>query len=238
MADQIALKNYFGDVIQVDGKCWQFVGIDDRQPTHTSGDVSALFATCEDCLGGIDPVDPPTGFSQSMGDCHYIYGDPSTIAIDPTSASLNVDDNSSDNEIVWWTHTEGGVEYVIKYTQQDFAFTAGGKSIDQVVVSASDGSVNDTYTLTDPQSATRRNGLPWINGGVSGLGTAMSYNVSERIIPPEDCCSILGDYFALFNLNVQPTSGFYGISGRKLKRLPLLLLIPLLQLVWMVLGYS
>jgi hypothetical protein len=93
-----------------------------------------------------------------------------------------------------------------------FAFTAGGKSISQVTVSASDLSVNDIYTLTDPQSATRRNGLPWINGGVSGLGTAMSYNVTERIIPPEDCCSILGDYFGLFNLNVQPAAGFSNVD--------------------------
>jgi hypothetical protein len=55
-------------------------------------------------------------------------------------------------------------------------------------------------------------GLMMVNDGVSGLGTAMTYNVTERIIPPEDCCNILGDYFALFNLNVQPTSGFNNID--------------------------
>jgi hypothetical protein len=212
MPDKIVLQKYYGDVIQVDGKCWQFAGVDDIVHTHTSGDVSALFASCDDCLSGNNPlIVPPSGLSQSLGDVHYVYGDPDTIALDPTMASFNVDDNSSDNEIVWWTHTEGGVEYVIKYTQQEFTYTAGGRSIDQVVVSASDGSVDDTYTLNSPtQDSTLRNGGAWTNGGVSGLGTAISYNITERIIENADCSEALGvsSHFGLFNLEVSPNSGF------------------------------
>ena len=151
MPDKIVLQKYYGDVIQVDGKCWQFAGVDDIVHTHTSGDVSALFASCEDCIVDLNPIIvPPSGLSQALGDVHYVYGIPSTISSDPTMASFNVDDNISTNEIVWWTHTENSVEYVIKYTQQEFTYTAGGLSIDQIVVSASDLSVNDTYTLTDP----------------------------------------------------------------------------------------
>jgi hypothetical protein len=136
MVDTIVFDKYVGEVIQVDGKCWQFLGLNDQPPTHTSGDVSAIFANCADCTGGAEPLVPPSGISQALGDTHYVYGKPSTIIVDPTSASLNVDDNSSDNEIVWWTHTEGSVEYVIKYAQQEFAYTSGGRSISEITVSA------------------------------------------------------------------------------------------------------
>jgi hypothetical protein len=212
MADRIALDKYYGEVIHVDGKCWQFIGLNDENITHTSGDVSAIFADCTDCLGGVNPIVPPSGTSMLLGDVHYVYGKPSTILASPVMASLNVDDNSSDNEIVWWTHTEGGVEYVIKYAQQEFAYTSGGRSIDQVVVSASDGSVSDTYTISAGQTATLRNGGFWLNGGVSGLGTAMEYNITERLISQSECVEILTGDFALFNLSVFPASGFNAID--------------------------
>jgi hypothetical protein len=206
--DQIGFNKYYGQTILVDGKCWTFAGVDDRPPTHASGDVSAIYETCNDCILNVNAIVPPSGLSQLMGDVHYIYGDPDSIATDPYLASFNVDDNSSNNEIVWWTHTEGGVEYVIKYSQQLFAYTVGGRSINQVVVSASDGSVNDTYTITDPQSATLLNGGSWIGYNEGLLGNAISFSVQERVFPPTDCCEIFDDYFSLFNLTVSPASGF------------------------------
>ena len=212
MPDKVVLDSYYGDVLLISGKCWFYTGA--TSATQTGHIATSAFTSCNECLTGLPvPFSPPSGASMSLGDCHYVYGIPATIATDPTSASLNVDDNSSNNEIVWWTHTEGGVEYVIKYSQQDFAFTAGGKSIDEIIVSASDLSVVDTYTVASPtQSATLRNGISWINGGVSGLGTAMSYNITERIIDPTDCCNIQATHFGLFNLQVYPANGFDNIE--------------------------
>jgi hypothetical protein len=40
----------------------------------------------------------------------------------------------------------------------------------------------------------------------------MSYNITERIIPPSECSAILNEHFGLFNLEVFPNSGFYNMD--------------------------
>jgi len=211
--DNIILDSYYGDVVLVSGKCWYYGGTTLSAQTPHAPPLSA-FDSCEDCVTSGIAFTPPSGMSFCMGDMHYLYGNPTSIAIDPTSASFNVDDNSSTNEIVWWTHCEGGIEYFIKYSQQEFAYTSGGKAINEVIVSASNGLISDTYTLITPQSGTLRNAGSWANGGVSGLGTGMKFNITDRIISSGECSAIISpsSHFGLFNIDVTPNSGFSNIS--------------------------
>jgi hypothetical protein len=44
------MDKFYGDVIEVSGKCWEFIGLDDSTPQFTSGDISQSFESCNDCI--------------------------------------------------------------------------------------------------------------------------------------------------------------------------------------------
>jgi hypothetical protein len=150
MAGDEVIINYPGsNYVMIEGQCYEFIEfMEDETPEGLV--VDGTFDSCEDCENPPNSSSSSSNSSSSSsvvisfppscagcgstGDVHWIWGD-DLETNGPDMASFNVDDNSSLNEIVWFTFLEGVTEYTIKYTQQEFVFTAGGKSIDTITVS-------------------------------------------------------------------------------------------------------
>jgi hypothetical protein len=155
MADNIALDKYYGEVIHVAGKCWIFSGLDDIPPTHTSGEISAFYADCNDCLTGGTGI-PFSEISGSLlGDPHFLFGGSS-----PETASFNVDDNISTNEVVWFTAIDADDnEIIVKYRCQEFVNVDDGYNVDRLIIE--DGSLSSVYEVSTDNSDVLKNGIIW-----------------------------------------------------------------------------
>ena len=144
----------------------------------------------------------------SSGDVHWIWGN-DLVTNGPDMASFNVDDNSSINSIVWFTFCEGATEYSISYTQQEFDFTVGGKSIDQITITET-GQPNIVYTLTPSQDGTLKDGIGFGGNDVINLGTnAITVTVSERIIDDSSTCVTPGQFYGMLHMTIQFNDGLY-----------------------------
>jgi hypothetical protein len=77
---------------------------------------------------------------------------------DYATASFNVDDNSSNNEITWFAFTEGATTYEVRYRQQDFDYTVGGKSIDQITLKET-GQADIVYAINACGDGSTKDGV-------------------------------------------------------------------------------
>jgi hypothetical protein len=145
----------------------------------------------------------------SIGDVHWVFGD-DLLNNGAAMASFNVDDNSSTNEIVWLTFTEGTTDYTVKYTQQEFDFTAGGKSISNLTISIT-GQADIVYSLSPDQSHVRKNGLTLIGEDEMTLGSnVINLTVSGVSLNNDNGCANDGeDYFSYIIFDTHFQNGMY-----------------------------
>jgi hypothetical protein len=220
MAGDEVIINYPGsNYVMIEGQCYEFIEfMEDETPEGLV--VDGTFDSCEECE---TPPDSSSSSSSSVfisfppscagcgstGDVHWVWGQ-DLVTNGPDMASFNVDDNSSLNEIVWFTFLEGVTEYSISYTQQEFNFTAGGKSIDQITISET-GQPDIVYTLTPSQNGVLKNGLAFVEPDTFTFGTNVcDITITSRTIDDStNCCMVTGEFFSLFNMTVQFNDGLY-----------------------------
>jgi len=175
---------------------------------------------CAVCVGSLTPftVSENTngGSYGAMGDQHYAFG-LDLEANGVTAASFNVDDNNGTDDLVWFYAKKGSIEYTIIYTQQEFSFTNGGKSIDTITISET-GQSDITYYLggVAPTQATYKNDgttdVPYSSFDQFTLGDNIAQvSVLPRAIPGSSDCNA-GDDFGLFHLDVHFADGLYEVD--------------------------
>jgi hypothetical protein len=155
MADNIVFNKFYGEIIHVDGKCWQFLGVDNTPVTHSSGEISAFYTDCGDCLTGGAGI-PFSEISGSLlGDPHFLFGGSS-----PETASFNVDDNIGTGEVIWFTAVDADDnEIIVKYTCQEFINVDDGYNVDRLIIE--DGSLSSVYEVSTDNSDVLKNGIIW-----------------------------------------------------------------------------
>ncbi len=147
----------------------------------------------------------------AMGDQHYIFG--SDLEVNgPDTASFNIDDNAGTNSIIWFYAKVGATEYRISYTQQEFAFTVGGRSIDSITISET-GQSDIVYSLAGAESQTTyKNGAPYSSFDQFTLGSNIAkVKILPRNIPSSSGCNGSED-FGLFHLDVHFSDGLYDVD--------------------------
>jgi hypothetical protein len=203
MADKIVLDQYYGETILVAGKCWQFIGLDDSSFTHSSGDISAFYADCNDCLTGGIPLEWSDISGSLLGDPHYIFGGSS-----PETASFNFDDNSGTDEVVWFTALDASSnEIIVKYRCQEFVNTVDGYSVDRLIIE--DGTVSSVYEVSPDNSDVLKNGIIW-NDSDSNIilgDNVWKMNISSVTVP-----SCPGD-FSWIPFEFSPMSGMHSVQS-------------------------
>jgi len=165
------------------------------------------------CPANITPFSAPQSGNGAMGDLHYVFGnDLETNGV--AMASFNVDDNDGTNSLIWFYAKVGSIEYAISYTQQDFAFTANGKSIDSITISET-GQSDILYTLNAASGADQtqclKDGvlLSVLDSFTLGNNIA-KIKILPRIIPPSSNCDTIN--FGLFHLDVHFADGLYNVD--------------------------
>jgi hypothetical protein len=201
----------------IDGICYEFV---EFLPDATVEDltVQGTFTSCSNC------IDPDNSSSSSsvvvsfpascvgcgqLGDVHWVWGN-DLITNGPDMASFNVDDNAGTNEIVWFTFLEGATEYAIKYTQQEFAYTVGGKSINQITITET-GQSDIVYSLTANQDGFLKDGIGFPGSETFSLGdNVCTVSITSKTIDTtSNCCIKPGDFFSLLQMDIQFKDGLY-----------------------------
>jgi len=209
------------DFVMIDGVCYQFV---EFLPEATVEDltVQGTYNSCSNCLSPessslsssssseVVPFAAACSGCGGSGDVHWVFGNETAISAGISNASFNVDDNAGLNEIVWFTFTEGATEYVIKYTQQEFAFTLGGKSISEIVITET-GQSDIVYSLTANQDGVLKDGGAFLEPDTFVIGNNVAQvSISSRTIDSSSrCCLRPDEYFSLLNLDVHFKDGLY-----------------------------
>jgi len=88
----------------------------------------------------------------------------------PADAPFNVDDNSSINEIYWYSsHNDAtGETTTVKYTCQEMAYTVGGKVIASITVESDSPTV--VYSANPAQTFLLKDGVPFLGTDTLSLG--------------------------------------------------------------------
>ena len=216
-------------VIKVNGVCYEWVEFT-PDANETSGSITEQHDQCSDCSPDVKLyeytpciLDNSSSSSSEVvpfaaacagcghsGDVHWVFGNETAISAGISNASFNVDDNGGTGEIVWFTFTEGATEYAIKYTQQEFAFTVGGKSISEIVITET-GQSDIIYSLTANQDGVLKDGIGFSGTDSFTIGSNVAkVTVSGRTIDSSSgCCLRPDEYFSLLNLDVHFQDGVY-----------------------------
>jgi hypothetical protein len=168
------------------------------------------------------PDDPPV----LMGDPHFYYLS-DAAAGDNSLASFNIDDNAGTNAMYWFysERDSTGETFEVIYTNQEFALTVGGKSMDSITLKRGYPDPGDPlttiydtteYTMSSSQATCYKtvNGVKYgFNGPDSISFGGVEISISKRTLKGNTQC--IGDrrYFSLFEMTILTTDNMQTMSA-------------------------